>query len=66
MDYHQNARLTIPSREQLARKVLLEKVTFKLAAACFNASAKTAPKWVRRYQHLGIGIALVHQMLGRQ
>ena len=53
MDYHQNARLTIHSRELLARKVLLEKATLKLAAASFNVSAKTAAKWVRRYREQG-------------
>jgi transposase InsO family protein len=42
MDYHQNARLTIHSREQMARKVLEQGVTLKLAA-----------KWVRRYRELG-------------
>jgi transposase len=52
MDYHQNARLTIHSREQLARKVL-EGCTLKLAAASFRVSAKTAGKWVRRYRELG-------------
>ena len=50
MDYHQNARLTVHSREQLARKVLHTGCTLKLAAASFNVSAKTAAKWVRRYQ----------------
>jgi transposase len=54
MDYHQNARLTLRSREQLARKVLLEKATLKLAAASFNVSPKTAAKWVRRYQEQGL------------
>ncbi|MGO8717982.1 MAG: IS481 family transposase [Acidobacteriaceae bacterium] len=49
MDYHQNARLTIHSREQLAKKVFLQRCTLKLAAASFNVSAKTAAKWVRRY-----------------
>jgi hypothetical protein len=44
MDYHQNARLTIYNREQLARKVLVEKWTLKLAAARFYVSAKTASK----------------------
>ena len=33
MDYHQNARLTVFGREQLARKVLVEGLTLKLAAA---------------------------------
>lgn len=54
MDYHQNARLTIHLREELARKVLVERCTLKLAAASFNVSAKTAAKWVRRYQAEGV------------
>jgi transposase InsO family protein len=53
MDYHQNARLTVHSREHLARKVLEQGLTLKLAAASFNVSAKTAAKWVRRYQEGG-------------
>jgi transposase InsO family protein len=53
MDYHQNARLTVHSREQLARRVLEEGCTLKLAAASFSVSAKTAGKWVRRYRELG-------------
>jgi transposase InsO family protein len=53
MDYHQNARLTIHSREQLARKVLEQRCTPKLAAASFGVSAKTAAKWVHRYHELG-------------
>jgi len=48
MDYHQNARLTVHSREQLARKALLEGCTLKAAATVFNVSPKTAAKWVRR------------------
>jgi hypothetical protein len=36
MDYHQNARLTIHSREQLVRRVLDKGCTLKLAAASFN------------------------------
>ena len=53
MDYHQNARLTIHSREQLARKILHGECTLKLAAASFNVSAKTAAKWARRYRLQG-------------
>jgi transposase InsO family protein len=53
MDYHQNARLTVHSREHLARKVLEQGLTLKLAAANFNVSAKTAAKWVRRYREGG-------------
>jgi transposase InsO family protein len=53
MDYHQNARLTIRSREQLARRVIAGS-TLKQAAACFNVSAKTAAKWVERYRKSGV------------
>jgi len=53
MDYHQNARLTIHSREQLARRVLEQGCTLKLAAASFSVSAKTAGRWVRRYREEG-------------
>ncbi len=53
MDYHQNARLTIYSRERLARKVLYEGLTLKLAAASFNVSQKTAAKWTRRFEQGG-------------
>jgi transposase InsO family protein len=55
MDYHQNARLPVHSREQLAKKVLEQGLTLKLAAANFNVSAKTAAKWVRRYRDQGAG-----------
>ncbi|HEX5284635.1 MAG TPA: IS481 family transposase, partial [Bryocella sp.] len=55
MDYHQNARLTIHSREQLARRVVMEGCTLKLAAASFGVSAKTAARWVRRYREEGAG-----------
>lgn len=53
MDYHQNARLTIHSREQLAKMVVEKSCTLKTAAAAFNVSAKTAAKWVRRFQQSG-------------
>ncbi len=50
MDLHQNARLTLRSREALVLRVIDEKVTLNAAAAAFNVSAKTARKWVRRYR----------------
>src|ERR1700687_5041222 len=53
MDYHQNARLTVHSREQMARRVVVVGLTLKLAAASFNVSEKTAAKWVRRYRDAG-------------
>src|SRR5437773_914960 len=54
MDLHQNARLTFRSRETLANKIMIEKVTLKAAAAAFNVSRKTAAKWVYRYRTLGL------------
>jgi leucine-zipper of insertion element IS481 len=45
MDLHQNARLSFRSREALANKIILEKLTLKAAAAAFNVSRKTAAKW---------------------
>lgn len=53
MDYHQNARLTVDSREQLARLVVEQGYTRKAAARAFFVSEKTAAKWVRRYQQAG-------------
>jgi transposase InsO family protein len=53
MDLHQNARLTLWSREALAIKVLQERWTLNAAAAAFNVSSKTAAKWVRRFQAEG-------------
>ena len=55
MNYHQNARLTVYSREQLAKRVVLEGLTLKQAAASFDVSPKTAGKWVRRYREGGAG-----------
>src|ERR1700733_12549853 len=57
MDYHKNARLTLVLRAELARKVVEQGLTLKLAAASFNVSAKTAAKWVRRYrEHGAVGL----------
>ena len=54
MDYHHHARLTIHSREQLARRVLQREVTLNSAAAEFKVSRQTAAKWVRRFRQGGI------------
>jgi len=53
MDSHKNARLTARSRELLARRVVEQGVTVKVAAANFSVTAKTAAKWVRRYREGG-------------
>jgi len=54
MDYHHNARLTIHSREQLARKVLQGELSLNSAAAEFKLSRQTAAKWIRRYRQGGV------------
>ena len=54
MDIHKNARLSFRSREDLARFVLQLGGTRKAAAAAFRVSAKTAAKWVGRYQSAGL------------
>ena len=43
MDDHKNARLTVSRRDELAKGVIFEGVTLKLAAASFNVSAKARP-----------------------
>ena len=53
MDYHKNARTTVWSREQMARRVIEQGCTLAAAAAAANVSAKTASKWVRRYREQG-------------
>ena len=53
MDYHQNARLTVYSREQMARMVIEQRCPLKMAAKAFNVTPKTAAKWVRRYRQQG-------------
>jgi transposase InsO family protein len=53
MDYHQNARLTVHSRERLAKMVVEQGCTQHAAALAFHVSAKTAGKWVRRYCQQG-------------
>ena len=53
MDYHHHARLTIHSREQLARRVLAGEVSLNWAAAEFKLSRQSAAKWVRRFRKGG-------------
>jgi transposase InsO family protein len=52
MDIHQNARLTLRSREALV-EIVRGGLGLSHAAACFHVTAKTAAKWVRRYQQEG-------------
>ena len=53
MDIHQNARLTLRSREDLVRLVVEQGCTRAQAASAFRVGAKTAAKWVGRYREGG-------------
>ena len=52
MDIHQNARLTLRSREALV-EIVNRGLGFSRAAASFHVTPKTAAKWVHRYQQEG-------------
>ena len=54
MDYHHHARLTIYSREQLAKSVLQGRLSLCEAAAEHRLSRQTAAKWVRRFKTEGM------------
>jgi transposase InsO family protein len=55
MDYHHHARLTIYSREQLAKSVVEGRLGLCEAAAEHKLSRQSASKWVRRYRESGLG-----------
>ena len=53
MDYHHHARLTIYSREQLAKSVVEGRLSLREAAAERGLSRQSAAKWVRRFRQGG-------------
>src|SRR5271165_4603392 len=53
MDYHHHARLTIYSREQLAKSVVEGRLSLREAAAERGLSRQSAAKWVRRFREFG-------------
>jgi transposase InsO family protein len=53
MDYHHHARLTIYSREQLAKSVVEGRQSLGEAAAERGLSRQSASKWVHRYRAMG-------------
>jgi transposase InsO family protein len=54
MDYHHHARLTIYSREELAKKVIEDRLSLNSAAAEFKLSRQSAAKWVCRFRQGGL------------
>ncbi len=53
MDYHHHARLTIYSREQLAKSVVEGRLSLCEAAASHRLSRQRAARWVSRYREGG-------------
>ena len=53
MDYHHHARLTIFSREELAKRVVEGRLSLCEAAAEHKLSRQSAAKWVRRFREGG-------------
>jgi transposase InsO family protein len=54
MDYHHHARLTIYSRERLAKSVVEGRLSLREAAAECRLSRQSAAKWVGRYREAGV------------
>src|SRR5208283_3847916 len=52
MGLHQNARLTFRSREALAKKIMIERLTLNAAAAAFNISRILRRAHLNRWRHL--------------
>ena len=53
MNVHKNARLTVHSRADLVRRVLVERQTVEAVGEAFGVSIRTVRKWVARYQAEG-------------
>jgi transposase InsO family protein len=53
MNVHKNARLTVHSRAELVRRVLVAGQSAKAVATAFGVDAKTVAKWVKRFEAEG-------------
>jgi transposase InsO family protein len=53
MNVHKNARLTVHSRADLVRRVLVERRPVETVGEAFGVSNRTVRKWVARYQAEG-------------
>jgi len=53
MNVHKNARLTVHSRADLVRRVLVERQPVEAVGEAFGVSIRTVRKWVARYQAEG-------------
>ena len=64
MDYHHHARLTIHSREQLAKRVLAGELSLNSAAAGFKLSRQSAAALHQMVLHRPIESTSVNRTLG--
>lgn len=55
MNVHKNARLTVHSRRDLVRRVLVEGQAREAVATAFGVTVKTVRKWVDRFEREGDG-----------
>jgi transposase len=53
MDIHKNARLTLHSRAEVARRIVVERQSPKAVAEAFGVCVRTVRKWVGRFQAEG-------------
>jgi len=53
MNVHKNARLTVHSRADLVRRVLMQRQPVEAVGEAFGVSIRTVRKWVARYQAEG-------------
>ena len=53
MNIHKNARLTVHSRADLVRRVLVQRQAVEAVGEAFGVSIRTVRKWVARYQAEG-------------
>jgi transposase InsO family protein len=60
MDYHHHARLTVYSREQLAKSVVEGRQSLREAAAECGLSRQSASKWAKRYREGGLAALRDH------
>jgi transposase InsO family protein len=53
MDIHKNARLTLHSRAEVARRIVVERQSPKAVAGAFGVCVRTVRKWVERFRTEG-------------
>lgn len=55
VNVHKNAKMTPAGREELVKRVLIEKQTVRQVSEGMGVSGRTVRKWVKRHQAGGVG-----------